>query len=324
MKINNKIYIFLAIFFFSLSAFKDVSADISTALKGRILLQTESYGESWYVWPKDQKKYYLGRPNDAYLLMRKLGIGISNSDLKKIPVAVIKNSALDDDKDGLGNDLEISLGTNPQKSDTDKDGFFDYEEVTKNYDPSGSGRLNIDPIFTKLHSGKIFLQVESKGEAWYLSPTDQKRYYLGRPADAFTVMKRFGLGIKNSDLYLIPIGNLVAPVIPSTPPVASSTETDLIMSKTAEAIRQNDPDEAAQYFIPELRKSITYAIKYYSTRSEGRLTFGNILSAATLTNSSSNQKTYSTEVYFSLGGYKSKINFVLDKQTDGKWLISKI
>lgn len=48
-------------------------------------------------------------------------------------------------------------------------------------------------------AGKILLQVESKGEAWYINPDNDQRYYLGRPADAFKIMRDLGLGISNKD-----------------------------------------------------------------------------------------------------------------------------
>ncbi|MEA2064813.1 MAG: hypothetical protein U9O66_00765 [Patescibacteria group bacterium] len=47
--------------------------------------------------------------------------------------------------------------------------------------------------------GKILLQVESNGEAWYINPDNSNRYFLGRPADAFSVMRELGLGISNKD-----------------------------------------------------------------------------------------------------------------------------
>ena len=56
--------------------------------------------------------------------------------------------------------------------------------------------------------GRILLQVEQHGEAWYVNPTDNKRYYLGRPDDAFEIMRSFGLGITNNDLDQIPVGNI--------------------------------------------------------------------------------------------------------------------
>ena len=49
--------------------------------------------------------------------------------------------------------------------------------------------------------GRIVLQVESAGEAWYVHPTTLTRYYLGRPADAFRVMREQSIGISNADLF---------------------------------------------------------------------------------------------------------------------------
>ena len=58
------------------------------------------------------------------------------------------------------------------------------------------------------NSGKIYLQVEKNGVAWYISPVNNYRYYLGRPADAFNVMRNLGLGTPNSTLAQIPVGLL--------------------------------------------------------------------------------------------------------------------
>jgi hypothetical protein len=59
-------------------------------------------------------------------------------------------------------------------------------------------------------SGKILLQVQDKGQAYYVNPLNLRLYYLGRPADAFAVMRQLGLGIKNSDLNQIVSGFLGA------------------------------------------------------------------------------------------------------------------
>ena len=48
-------------------------------------------------------------------------------------------------------------------------------------------------------SGVILLRVEANGEAYYVNPTDLKMHYLGRPTDAFNVMRDLGLGISNND-----------------------------------------------------------------------------------------------------------------------------
>ncbi|HAM88793.1 MAG: Allergen V5/Tpx-1 family protein [Candidatus Falkowbacteria bacterium GW2011_GWC2_38_22] len=123
-------------------------------LSGRILLQVESHGEAWYFSPVVKKRFYLGRPDDAFRIMREQGVGISNQDLEKIPTR-------------------------------DERASFNLE-------------------FAKKHKGKIFLAVEDKGQAWYINPLDLKRYYLGRPADAFAILQLFGLGISNANLSKIP------------------------------------------------------------------------------------------------------------------------
>jgi len=53
-------------------------------LSGRILLKIEDQGKAYYVNPLNLKFYYLGRPSDAFQLIRTLGLGITNGDLATI------------------------------------------------------------------------------------------------------------------------------------------------------------------------------------------------------------------------------------------------
>lgn len=122
-------------------------------LSGRILLQVESHGEAWYVNPQDGARYYLGRPHDAYVLMRALGLGASNKDIRNFLIT------------------------------------------------SAPSRL----------SGRILLQVEEQGQSYYVNPLNLKLYYLGRPSDAFNLMRQQGLGISNEDIASIPVGSIVEP-----------------------------------------------------------------------------------------------------------------
>ena len=55
-------------------------------------------------------------------------------------------------------------------------------------------------VAPKRLSGKILLKVEDKGKAYYINPVDLKMHYLGRPQDAFRIMKKLSLGITNTDL----------------------------------------------------------------------------------------------------------------------------
>jgi len=122
---------------------------LSSRLSGKILLQVEKNGEGWYIYPDNKKKYYLGRPADAFSIMRSLGLGISENSYNSF----------------------------------------------SGYAPS---RL----------SGKILLRVEVNGEAYYVNPDNLKMYYLGRPDDAFQIMREQGLGITNTDIRKIDVGEI--------------------------------------------------------------------------------------------------------------------
>jgi len=55
----------------------------------------------------------------------------------------------------------------------------------------------INSALTNRLKGRILLQIQEKGQAWYVNPLDGSKYYLGRAADAFSIMRAFGLGMSN-------------------------------------------------------------------------------------------------------------------------------
>ncbi|MHB8904105.1 MAG: hypothetical protein ACYC40_03315, partial [Patescibacteria group bacterium] len=124
------------------------SSSSSNSLSGRILLQVEDKGQAWYISPINNKRYYLGRPADAYNIMRKLGLGISNKNF-----------------DALTTTVNRSL------------------------------------------LGRILIKVEDSGRAYYYNPLNSKLYYLGRPDDAFKIIRNLGLGISNVNLNKISAAN---------------------------------------------------------------------------------------------------------------------
>src|SRR3989344_4057304 len=150
---------------------------ISDRLSGRILLDVERHGEAWYVYPEDNKRYYLGTADDAFGIMRSLGMGIANNDLEKIAVG-----------SDTGNVAGIKISTEQKEGE---------EAATSTTD-------GVTQSLTERLRGHILLQVENNGEAWYVNPADGKRYYLGRPADAYQIMRELSLGITRTDLARVP------------------------------------------------------------------------------------------------------------------------
>ncbi len=153
MNFSKVLFLILAINF-AFAQFADASS-LSVKLSGKILLDVERDGEAWYVYPVNNKRYYLGRPEDAFSLMRELGLGIKEIDFQRLV------------KDTMPDDIVGDMGL--------------------------AQRL----------SGKIILQVEKNGEAWYVNPDNLRIYFLGRPSDAFLVMRELSLGINKSDLARI-------------------------------------------------------------------------------------------------------------------------
>jgi hypothetical protein len=317
MKFNSYKIIFLSILFLIILPNITRGED---ALKGKILLQVESNGQAWYVNPADEKRYGLGNPNDAFLLMQKLGIGISDDDLAKIPVGIMLNNYADSDSDGLYDGLEDAIGSDKNNKDTDGDGYEDKLELNNGYDPIGAGKLPINNNFTLWNSGKIFLQVEKKGEAWYVEPTTQKRYLLRRPAEALQLMQNLGLGISNANIAKIPIGFLTVPKIPNTSNDPSRPATENILESAAAAIKNSDTRKTLSYFTPNMQKSIEYSMQ--KMNKENLLVLANILSGSFLQSSSDNKKTYANEVYFQ--DKKHTVFFYVERQADGNWKITNL
>jgi len=192
-------------------------------LKGYILLQVEENGEAWYINTEDQKRYYLKDGLIAYVVLREFGLGITNKNLNKIPVGVEDRfTDTDTDGDGLTDKLEEGLATDINNPDTDGDGYNDGIEVRNGYNPLGTENMSFNYNLVNQLKGKILLQVESRGEAWYINPTDGKRYYMQNGDAAYEIMRYLSLGITNQNLEQFQIGELQFGIEPTSDPEPSS------------------------------------------------------------------------------------------------------
>ncbi|MBT3689842.1 hypothetical protein HN800_04670 [bacterium] len=199
-----KILLFTILFLFMFSWNSVEAADVY----GKIFLQVESHGEAWYVNPEDGQRIYMKDGDTAYSVMRDLGLGITDDDISKIPIGIEERfEELDSDNDGLGDKLEEALGSDPNNPDTDYDGYLDGQEVRNGYSlfDNSSIKLSYDDSLVNSLKGKILLQVESHGEAWYVNTEDSKRHYMTDGEAAYQIMRYLGIGITNDDLSKIPI-----------------------------------------------------------------------------------------------------------------------
>ncbi|GEM_PF-2189441 len=92
---------------------------------------------------------------------------------------------------------------------TNKETATSFKDET---DQIEAGKFAPEKLDSKLVTrllGSILLQVDEHGEAWYLNPNDNKRYYMKDGSAAYQMMRSFGLGITDIDLSKIPISNTV-------------------------------------------------------------------------------------------------------------------
>ncbi|HOE80817.1 MAG TPA: hypothetical protein PLC11_00275 [bacterium] len=141
---------------------------------------------------------------NIYGLIVKLGTGVTNKNLMSIPLADANLGGEDSDDDGLSDTIERSLGSDPNKADTDGDGYDDKVEWLRGYNPLGEGMLPINPQYVNTVKGKILLQIEGDKSAWYVAG-DGKRYYLGNPGDAYAVMRQNEYWTKDWPGYAPPL-----------------------------------------------------------------------------------------------------------------------
>lgn len=110
----------------------------------------------------------------------------------------------DSDNDGLSDSDEYLSGTQKDNADTDGDGVSDGEEIARKTDPLNPATLKKPSSkFLSSARGRILLQVQRRGEAWYMNPVDSRRYFLRDGASAYEIMRKLGLGITNANLAKI-------------------------------------------------------------------------------------------------------------------------
>ena len=79
------------------------------------------------------------------------------SDASEVLDPKIAGSGADTDQDGLADNMEESLGSNPELADSNQNGVMDGDEVKAGFNPAGAGRLSAAALaqFTKIDQTKL-------------------------------------------------------------------------------------------------------------------------------------------------------------------------
>lgn len=172
-------------------------------LRGQIILRVQGNGEAYYVSATSPKLIYLGKGRKALDALLYQSTGISDAVIKGVLPAFSKQFGADSDLDGLSDNFEQAIGTSPLNFNTDNDRYSDSVEVSNGFDPLGYGAWPTGNDAVEKLKGRILLQVESRGESWYVSPKDGKRYLFSTQYDTEEMIKTTGTGITNYTFNLL-------------------------------------------------------------------------------------------------------------------------
>lgn len=189
--------------------------------------------------------------------------------------------------------------------------------------PESSTNCDKASSFVLKQKGKIFLQVESRGEAWYINPTTCARHYLGNASLMFEAMRNLSLGISNDGLNTIKqsLGHPVNQKIKEGLYNKNDTESDSgkdVLVKAARIIDSIDPQGALKYFSTDLQNPMRFTLNFLKT--DGRNSLANLLLSSQLESQNTNQKIYLSEADSPLGE-KIQFHWKLKNQPNGEWLI---
>ncbi len=206
LAISTAIVLFLALF-----ANNTFASSLSYDVRGHFLIEVDNRGQGWYVDVENGLRHIVPNSGSVYDFAKNNSIGISNENLRKIPIAVDSRMIrIDSDGDGLDDRIERAIGTDPFNPDSDGDSYNDGLEILNHYDPLGPGRLPIDLNFSASLAGNFLIQVESKGELWYVNPEDNLRYYVGDAIDLNNIVRYLGRGINSNNIKNIAEAKLIS------------------------------------------------------------------------------------------------------------------
>jgi uncharacterized protein YkwD len=153
--------------------------------------------------------------------------------------------------------------------------------------------------------GYILLQVQANGEAWYVSPSNFKRYYMKDGAVAYEMMRSFGLGITDADLAGLPAVADTTAMKNSASVCASNSSASRLKGKILLQVQQHGE---AWYIYPKTCRRIylkdgaaAYEIMRYlglgiTNANLDKIIYGSLAVNANTSNSTENTAAFNTNI----------------------------
>jgi len=91
---------------------------------------------AWYIDPVKKERFFIGSPADALVTAERAGRLVSPEVLDGVAPYYISTVTGDFDRDGLSDEMELILGTDLARPDSDDDGHTDGDEVKNGFLPT--------------------------------------------------------------------------------------------------------------------------------------------------------------------------------------------
>lgn len=120
------------------------------------------------------------------------------------------NSGKDSDGDGLSDDVEEALGTDPNKKSTNNNGYSDKENLLHGYNPLVPGHVKLVYDQKEMNDAKGYLVSEVTSDKknwffWYVHPVTGTIYYIGKSqskTDTSALVEKVGIILDTESMHL--------------------------------------------------------------------------------------------------------------------------